>query len=106
MATPGIILATHPNFDDAKALAKTLLREKLIACATLGGGRQSVYLWDGKIQEDQEVQLLLKTDLDKFKALETRIKELHPYDVPEILAIAVTQGSSDYLQWIQDCISS
>ena len=105
MAKPCIVLTTHPELAGAKALAKTLLQEKLIACATLGTGMQSLYVWDGEIQEDSEIQLLLKTDLDKFDALEARVKELHPYDVPELLAITVTQGSADYLQWVQDFVA-
>ncbi|MEM6503397.1 MAG: divalent-cation tolerance protein CutA [Cyanobacteria bacterium P01_C01_bin.89] len=104
MANPCVVLTTHPELAGAKALAKTLLQEKLIACATLNNGAESLYLWDGEIQEVREVQLIFKTDLDKFSALEARLKELHPYDVPELLAIAVTTGSADYLQWIQDCV--
>ena len=90
----------------AKILAKQLLHEKLIACATLGTGMQSLYVWEGEVQEDTEVQLLLKTDLDKFDLLEARVKDFHPYEVPEILAIAITQGSADYLQWIQDSVTN
>ena len=105
MAQPCIVLTTHPDLAGAKVLTKTLLQEKLIACATLGNGMQSLYVWDGEIQEDAEVQLLLKTDLDQFEALEARVKELHPYDVPELLAIEVTTGSAEYLQWIQDCVA-
>ena len=104
MATPGIVLTTHPDLDGAKALVKKLLQDRLIACATLGQGMASLYVWDGELCEDQEVQLILKTDLDQFEVLEARVKELHPYDVPELLAIAVTAGSADYLQWIQDCV--
>lgn len=106
MAHPGIVLITHPTVEGAKILAKQLLQEKLIACATLGTGMQSLYVWGGEVQEDTEVQLLLKTDLDKFDLLEARVKDLHPYEVPEILAIAITQGSADYLQWIQDSVTN
>ena len=104
MAQPGIILVSCPSVDDAERLARSLVEEKLIACASFSKV-QSIYRWEGQVCSDGEVQIVMKTDLDKFEVLEARIKDLHAYEVPEILAIAVTKGSADYLQWIQDSVA-
>lgn len=95
----GIVLVTAGSQEEAKAIARTLVETHLAACVTLFP-IHSVYTWNGEIQSDAEWQLLIKTDLAKFSALETQIKELHSYEVPEIVALPIVAGSTSYLNWI------
>lgn len=95
----GIVLVTAGSQEEAKAIAHTLVENHLAACVTLFP-IQSVYTWNGEIQSDTEWQLLIKTDLAKFSALETQIKELHSYEIPEIVALPIVAGSMPYLNWI------
>ena len=99
-----VIYCTCPDSGTADALAKKLLEEKQIACANLLPGLESRYWWEGKIQEDKEVLLILKTAHSLFKAVETLILKNHPYQVPEIIALPILQGNTSYLSWIQDSV--
>lgn len=94
-----------PNEELASALAKTLVTEGLAACVTLLPGLGSFYLWEGTLQRDTEVMLLIKTAEDRFDTLSARLRDLHPYDLPEIIALPVTHGLPDYLQWVLACTS-
>lgn len=95
----GIVLVTAGSQEEAKTIARTLVETRLAACVSLLP-IQSVYTWNGEIQSDDEWQLLIKTDLAKFSALEAQIKELHSYEVPEIVALPIVAGSTAYLNWI------
>ena len=95
----GVVLVTASSRAEAEAIAKVLLEEKRVACANLFPV-QSVYAWQGQLCQEEEWQLFLKTDLSKFSTLEQRIRQLHSYEVPEILAIPFVQGSLPYLQWL------
>lgn len=97
-----ILLTTSPDMATARDIANTLLKEKLVACVNLLPQITSMYVWQGQQEESTEVQMILKTRRSLFPILEQRIKALHPYDVPEILTIPVTDGSPDYLQWLHD----
>jgi len=99
MARYGIVLVTTGSEAEARALAGAVVRERLAACATVLPVR-SVYLWQGDVCDDPEWQLLLKTDLERFADLSARIRELHSYELPEIIAIALAAGLPEYLQWI------
>lgn len=99
-----IIYCTCPDSNAAEILAKKLLEEKLIACANLLSGLESHYWWEGKIQKDREVLLILKTRQSLFKAIEIMIQQNHPYQVPEIIALPILQGNVSYLSWIQDSV--
>jgi len=92
---------TMPDKDRATALARTLVDEGLAACVNIVPGVRSVYQWDGRVQEDEEVLCLVKTRPSVFERARDRILELHPYEVPEILAFAVDDGSADYLDWLK-----
>ncbi|MGG6297176.1 divalent-cation tolerance protein CutA [Leptolyngbya sp. AN02str] len=97
----GIVLVTAPNQEVAQAIAQTLVEKKLAACVSITP-IQSIYVWEGSVHNDVEWQLVIKTNLDDFADLEAQIRRVHPYQVPEIVAIPFVQGSSPYLQWIQD----
>jgi periplasmic divalent cation tolerance protein len=96
-----IVLTTAANAEEAGRLAHTLVEERLVACATMVPGVQSVYQWQGGIESATETLLLLKTGPDQLAALEARVRELHSYDTPEFLVLGVEAGSQGYLQWLQ-----
>ena len=95
-----LVFTTLPSADKAAELAKALVEERLAACANLLPAIRSIYRWQGKLQDENEVLVLLKTRQQQFERLKERIVELHPYDVPEIIAIPVEQGHKAYLDWI------
>jgi periplasmic divalent cation tolerance protein len=95
-----LVLTTLPNSDAAAELAKKVVGEKLAACANIMPAVRSIYRWQGKVQDENEVLVLLKTRQARFGSLKDRILELHPYDVPEVIAIPVEQGHGAYLDWI------
>ena len=90
-----------PDRDGATALARALVEEGLAACVNLVPGVRSIYRWEGKLQEDEEVLCLIKTRPAVFDRARARILALHPYEVPEILAFAVDDGSPAYLDWLR-----
>ena len=95
-----VVLVTAKDSDEARKIARGLLDEKLIACANMIGNIQSLFLWQGKIEEAGEVLLVLKTRRDLFDQVALKVKSLHSYDTPEIIAIPVLKGNADYLNWI------
>src|SRR5438105_13871107 len=101
-----LVLSTLPNADAAAELAKTIVGEKLAACANLFPALRSVYRWQTKVQDENEVLVLFKTRQEHFERLKSRILELHPYEVPEVLAIPVEQGYQAYLDWLATETSS
>lgn len=95
-----LVLTTLPNADAAAELAKAVVGEKLAACANLFPALRSIYRWQGKVQDESEVLVLFKTRQEQFERLKARILELHPYEVPEVLAVPVEQGYQPYLDWL------
>lgn len=95
-----IVLTTESTLDEANKLGRTLVEERLVACATLLPVVQSIYHWNDQLQSAPETMILLKTSSDKLDALERRLKELHSYRVPEFLVIPVEHGSAGYLEWL------
>ena len=96
-----VVLTTMPAAGDAaKTFARTLVTERLVACANLLPPMTSIYRWEGEVQEDEERQIVMKTVRGRVPALLERIRQLHPYDVPEFLVLPVAEGSEAYLQWI------
>jgi periplasmic divalent cation tolerance protein len=91
---------TAPNREQASQIARTLVEERLAACVNIVDGVHSVFRWEGKLHEDQEVLCLIKTRPDLLPAVIERVQTLHPYDVPEILAFEVAEGSAAYLEWL------
>lgn len=94
-----VYFVTAPQ-DKAEALAEQLLAERLIACANILPGVQSLYWWEGRLTRDTESLLLLKTTESRSDRLIARIREIHPYDVPEIIAAPIVAGNPDYLRWV------
>jgi periplasmic divalent cation tolerance protein len=99
-ATALVVLTTLPNEAQARALVTALVAERLIACGTLVPGARSVYRWDGKVTEEVEVVVLLKTEESKWDALCSAVRRQHPYAVPELLALPVERGLDRYLSWL------
>ena len=95
-----IVLTTLGAQTDAAAFARVLVDERLAACVNILPVMSSVYRWKGTIEEDREQQLVIKTTSDRVEALEARLHELHPYELPEFLVIAATDGSTGYLEWL------
>jgi periplasmic divalent cation tolerance protein len=95
-----IILITAKDKKEATKIARGLLEAKLIACANIVEGVQSLFWWQGKIDSSKEVLLVLKTKKILFKKISTKVKSLHSYQTPEIIALPITAGSKDYLKWI------
>ena len=95
------VLVTAPNADVGERLARALVDERLAACVNLVPGIRSFYRWEGQVQADDEVLLVIKTRSDRCQALADRVQHLHPYDLPEVLALPVSGGSVPYLEWVQ-----
>jgi periplasmic divalent cation tolerance protein len=101
---PIVVLTTCPNEPAAARIARDLVESGLAACATRVGPVHSTYRWQGAIQDEPEVLLVIKTLSTRYSELEMRLKSLHPYEVPEIIALPVTAGSADYLSWLQGAV--
>ena len=99
------VLVTAPNEEEAAGIAKALVEERLAACANIVPGVRSIYRWEGKVQDDPEVLMVIKTRRELFDKLEKRVRELHPYEVPEVIALDITKGSEPYLGWISQSTS-
>ena len=95
-----VVLVTAPSAETAADLARTLVEEGLAACGNVVPGLRSIYRWEGKVHDDAEALLLLKTERRLLEALKARLPALHPYQVPELLALPVEGGLAPYLEWI------
>lgn len=98
---PYLVYCSCPRAE-AQALAATVVEQGLAACVNVLGGVQSVYRWDGKVQQDDEALLLIKTREERLPALQASLLAAHPYELPEIIAVPIEAGHSPYLQWIRD----
>ena len=87
---------------DARTLAETLVNERLAACVTVQAPMDSVYRWKGSVEHERERQILIKTTTERVPALAARVRELHPYDLPEFLVTPVVSGSEAYLAWLRE----
>ncbi|MGA7831081.1 MAG: divalent-cation tolerance protein CutA [Terracidiphilus sp.] len=105
-ATPSarIVLTTTASPEEAARLGRTLVEERLAACATLIPAAQSIYRWKGEIESASETLLLLKTGAEQLAALEARLHELHSYETPEFLVLPVEAASQSYLEWLQESL--
>ncbi len=95
-----VVLVTTPTPERAAELARALVEERLAACGNVVAGLRSIYRWEGKVQDEAEALLVLKTTRARFEALRDRVLALHPYEVPEVIALPVEAGSARYLAWI------
>jgi periplasmic divalent cation tolerance protein len=101
-STARIVMTTVASAEDATRLGRTLVEERLAACATVLPSAHSIYSWQGKIELSDETLLLLKTAIDELPALESRLQELHNYETPEFLVIEIEAGSKSYLKWLNE----
>jgi periplasmic divalent cation tolerance protein len=99
-----IAITTTPSKNEAEKIAKTLLEERLIACANIIGPVQSLFWWQSKIDEAQEHLILMKTRKDLFSKLSEKVKALHSYQVPEIIAMPIVEGFKPYLEWLESSL--
>ncbi len=95
-----VALSTAPDAETATRIARALVDEQLAACVNLVPGVRSIYRWAGAVQEDAEVLLVAKTRADRVERLAERLRELHPYDLPELVALPVSGGLPAYLEWV------
>ena len=97
-----LVMSMFPDAEDARRIARTLVEEQLAACANLIPGAESIYWWKGVIESSSEVLAFFKTTEDQYQCFESRLKELHPYETPEIVAIQPSDGLPAYLQWVME----
>ena len=95
------VIMTTPNKEEASKIVRGLLEERLIACANIVGPVSSVFWWQGKIDEENEVLVLMKSHKNLFERLSKRVMEIHSYDVPEIIALPIIEGAPPYLGWLK-----
>jgi len=101
-----IVLCTTPDRESAELIANTLVTEKLAACVNILPGVTSVYSWQGAIEQSEELLLIIKTSQTVWPMLEAQIQALHPYELPEIVAVPIKTGEAEYIQWLENSIPS
>jgi len=99
-----LVLSTCPDSSTASVIATALLEERLAACVTRLPGVTSQYRWKGRVEQDEEILLLIKTTAASYSQVEDTINRLHPYELPEIVGVPLSAGSKDYLDWIRQSI--
>lgn len=99
---PIVVYITAPGEEEAAGLARALVEAKLAACVNMVSNIRSIYSWQGKIEDDKELLMIVKTQRHLFDRLAAKVKEIHSYDVPEIIALPIVGGSPDYLRWLQE----
>ncbi len=97
-----VVFITASNEDEASSIARALVEGRLAGCVNIIKGIRSIYAWEGKIEDGAEVLMIAKTQRSLFAKLCKRVKELHSYTVPEIIAMPVVEGSEDYLKWLKE----
>ncbi|MCB1065105.1 MAG: divalent-cation tolerance protein CutA [Verrucomicrobiae bacterium] len=97
-----MVLCTFPNAAEARQIGTQLVDLQVAACVNLIPQIESIYRWKGEIKSETEVMVLIKTTQNNYRELEARIQELHPYDMPEVIAVPIEHGASAYLGWISE----
>lgn len=103
-ASHRIVFCTVPDIEVGSRLAEALVEEGLAACVNLLPGLTSIYRWEDKLQKDSEALLLIKSRADRFGQIAERIRQLHPYELPEIVAVPLSEGLPEYLDWIDRAV--
>ncbi len=99
-----LVLTTLPADADAPAFGRALVEERLAACVNVLAPMDSVYRWEGQVEQERERQVIIKTSKDRLSALWDRVRELHPYEVPEFVVLAIADGNEAYLRWIGESV--
>jgi len=99
-----VVLVTAPDLDTGRRIARTVIEARLAACVNLVPAVESIYWWKGEVQQDAEVLLVMKTTAAALDRLEAVVKQSHPYEVPEFVALSITEGSREYLRWLGDSV--
>ena len=102
MAGAILILTQMPDRASAQSLARSLVEARLAACVSIGAPVESLYHWHGQIETAEEIPVVVKTSVERYRDVETAIRSQHPYELPEILAVPVVDGLTHYLDWIAD----
>ncbi len=97
-----LVMVTCGSSEEAETIAQLLLEERLVACVNIAGRIRSLFHWEGAIARESESLLLMKTRAECFDELSRRVKEVHSYEVPEIIAMSIMVGNPDYLDWIRE----
>jgi len=105
MTNKRLVLTTASSSEESKKIARALVETRLAACVNIIPEIESVYRWNGSVEAAQEYLLLIKTTAEAFPAVREKIKQLHSYEVPECIALAVDEGSAAYLKWIDTSVS-
>jgi len=95
------VFITAPNEEEASKISRTIVEERLAACVNIIRSVRSIYRWQGRIEDESEVLMVVKTKRTLFDRLQKRVKELHTYAVPEIIGLPVIEGSKEYLDWLE-----
>jgi len=97
-----VVLVTCGSEEEAAKIANSLVEERLAACVNIISPVRSIYRWEGKIWDEREWMLIIKTQKKRFEELEKKVKSLHSYSVPEIIALPVVEGFASYLKWLEE----
>lgn len=97
-----VVFVTASSEDEAAKMAKVLVEETLAGCVNIVRGVRSIYSWQGKIEDESEALLVIKTRQELYGALEEKVREMHSYEVPEVIAFPIVEGSKGYLDWLWD----
>ena len=101
-----LVISTFPDAELARSVSRQLVEQRLAACANIGGRVQSIYHWQGKIEEGEETLVFFKTTTARFEEFQRVLRSLHPYEVPEIVAVRIADGLPAYLQWVEESCAS
>lgn len=97
-----VVYITAPNEDEAARMAKALVEARLAGCVNIIRNIRSIYSWQGRIEDEPEVLMVVKTQKSLFEELSKKVRELHSYSVPEIIALPIVEGSRDYIRWLNE----
>jgi len=103
---PVVVLVTTPTPEEGERIARHLVGEHLAACVNLVPGVRSLFWWEERVQDEQETLLVIKSREDRFDALAARVRSLHSYSVPEVIALPIVRGAEAYLTWIDEVVGS